>query len=120
MSYAPDLPRATLRWTGTTAEIALCGELDLAFADRLAGKLTMAFGTCPETLVVDLTAVSFLDSTCVGLIIDTHRRAVATGTRLVLIRPSGPARRALDLCAVDQVITCVDEAATAQTTEAAA
>jgi anti-anti-sigma factor len=109
VSYATDLPHAALRWAGTTAEIKLSGELDLAFAEDLTDKLTLALGTCPEALVVDLTRVSFLDSTCVAFLPAAHRRAIAAGTRMVVVRPAGPTRQVLDLCELDQIISCVDE-----------
>jgi anti-sigma B factor antagonist len=120
MSYAADLPHATLRWAGTTAEIELSGEVDVAFADQLKGKLTLALRTCPEVLIFDLARVSFLDSTCVAFLVNAHHRALRAGTRMAVIPPTGPARQTLDLCGIGHILSFVDEAASLQSTATAA
>jgi anti-anti-sigma factor len=91
-----DIPttRIEVRPLGTTTEIGVIGELDIASAGELARAIQDALGRGPETLLVDLCDVSFLDSSALHVLIKTHHCARSAGAALVVLRPSGPADRA--------------------------
>ena len=79
--------------TGTTAEVALTGELDIStYADARA-RLAAAEQSAPELLVVDLAGLRFVDSTGVRLILSADQRAREAGRRLALRLGDGSARR---------------------------
>lgn len=71
-----------------TAVVALTGEIDIAAAPAVRQTLERA---CEQgsALVVDLSLVSFIDSTALGVLIGVHKRCAATGTpmRLVVSEP---------------------------------
>ena len=79
--------------TGTTAEVALSGELDISTYEDARARLAEAERTAPELLVVDLAGLRFVDSTGVRLILSADERAREAGRRLALRLGDGPARR---------------------------
>lgn len=67
----------------------LRGELDLASVDRFeqtAGTAEIVYG--PQ-MVVDLTALSFIDSVGLGTLARMHRRLARSGGSLTVIVPPG-------------------------------
>jgi anti-anti-sigma factor len=77
--------------------VTATGELDAYVAPELAAALDRAGG---DALVADLTAISFLDSTALGLLVRTVRdRGVSGKTRVVL--PQGTARRIFEITRLD-------------------
>ncbi len=79
--------------TGTTAEVALSGELDISTYEDALAQLAAAERSAPELLVVDLAGLRFVDSTGVRLILSADERARETGRRLALRLGDGSARR---------------------------
>ena len=51
---------------------------------------------------------AFLDSTGLGVLVSTRRRAVAEGTALVVARPQRIVKNALSLARVDSVVDVYD------------
>jgi anti-anti-sigma factor len=76
--------------------VTAAGELDAYVAPELAAALDQAGG---GALVADLTAVSFLDSTALGLLVRTVRDRASGKTRVVL--PQGTARRIFEITTLD-------------------
>ena len=79
--------------TGTTAEVALSGELDISTYEDALAQLAAAERSAPELLVVDLAGLRFVDSTGVRLILSADERAREAGRRLALRLGDGLARR---------------------------
>ena len=72
------------------------GELRLALAERLPATAS--------GLVLDLSDVSYLDSSGIQLLFDLGRRLAARRQGIRLVVPeSAPMRRVLELCAVESV-----------------
>jgi anti-anti-sigma factor len=96
---------AHLWWTATASECVahLSGEIDLANAGDLFGAIRAGWrGTGP--LTVDLTSVSFLDSTGIAELVQLAGAAVLR----VVCRPDSAPRRVLAITGVDLVMTVVD------------
>ena len=68
------------RWT-----VTVTGELDLDSGPRLREHLAAAIGRCPHVLAVDLTGVSFCDSSGMQSLLATLRRSRLLDKRLVLV-----------------------------------
>jgi anti-anti-sigma factor len=83
---------------GTTRVIEVTGELDIASAAVLEQPLAEGFAHGMEMVVVDFTAVGFMDSTAVQLLVRAAARAQQHGVRLLVIKPDGPAAQVLDMC----------------------
>jgi len=86
---------------GTTT-LVISGEIDLACADELREQLYAITATGSSTGVVDLSGVTFLDSSGLGVLIAAKKRAVATDTDLVLDHPSAACRSVLSVSGADQ------------------
>ena len=80
------------------------GELDMASAPRLGRVLNAALDQGASAVALDLTELTFLDSTGVRVLISAHRRAADQGCAFTLSAPTRSVRRALHLTGVDQVL----------------
>jgi anti-sigma B factor antagonist len=87
------------------------GELD-AFA---AGDISAAFEETEAALrlVADLSAVSFLDSTALGLIVRGVREIGDRGGRALVVLPRSTARRIFEITTLDRVLPISESAAAA-------
>jgi anti-sigma B factor antagonist len=100
-----------VRRHGTTITLDVSGELDIGSAPQLEAAAAGAVDSGPKRLVVDLRAVTFLDSTALGVLIATANRAERIGTSLFVVRPAGPARQIFALCGVDDLFAEVEPGA---------
>jgi anti-sigma B factor antagonist len=74
---------------------ALHGELDMASAGGLADALVEVAGS---TVVVDLSDLTFMDSTGISALVVTRNRILTDGRgQMVITRPRGIVRRALEV-----------------------
>ncbi len=79
------------------------GEVDLANADELVDVVaTFLESDAPPVLVLDLSGVTFMDSTGFERLYTGMRRIEAAGRRLTLRSPSAPVLRVLDLLQMTQ------------------
>jgi anti-anti-sigma factor len=78
------------------------GEVDAFVAD----DLTAAFEQAVEDrrIVADFTAVSFLDSTALGLLVRVVREVDDSGGDIRVVLPEGTARRIFELTTLDRVL----------------
>jgi stage II sporulation protein AA (anti-sigma F factor antagonist) len=88
--------------------IALAGEMDLANAADVERELVRAEATNPARLVIDLSELTFMDSTGIRLLITAHARSRTDGDRLVLIRPPARVLRVLTIAGVDELLPFAD------------
>jgi len=80
------------------------GEIDSSNASDLRLALADRLPSASEALVLDLTAVTYLDSAGVHLLFDLGRRLAARRQAIRLVVPQGtPTRRVLELCAIEGV-----------------
>jgi anti-sigma B factor antagonist len=80
--------------------ISPAGELDLATAPVLERRIAELIQAGRQRLVVDLRAVTFIDSTGIHALVNAHQSARRAGRTLSII-PGGPAiRRTFDLVGV--------------------
>jgi anti-sigma B factor antagonist len=75
------------------------GEIDIATVPLLRAKLESSVAR-GDVMLVDLTGVTFMDSTGLGLLLDVHQRLESASRRWAIACPEGPARL---LCAVTGV-----------------
>ena len=60
--------------------------------------------TGEDQLIVDLGAVSFLDSTALGVVVRTIRAVDERRDRARIVLPTGPARRIFEITTLDRVL----------------
>jgi anti-anti-sigma factor len=77
--------------------IALTGEFDLNEVARVNRELRRAEATDARQIVLDLTGLTFMDSSGIRLIVEAQARSRAAGNRLMLTCGPGPVQRLFDL-----------------------
>jgi anti-anti-sigma factor len=70
---------------GGSAEVLVRGELDLAGAPELDAALASADGARVGDLVLDLTGVTFIDSSGIRCVLDAYHRSRARGVDMRII-----------------------------------
>ncbi|GAB3827190.1 STAS domain-containing protein [Dactylosporangium cerinum] len=92
------------------------GELDVSTAPQLRQTITSALDDGGEKVIVDLSAVTFMDSTTLGVLIGAHNRVRERGGALGLVCPDDKIRRVFRITGLDNVFALFDtvpDAATA-------
>jgi anti-sigma B factor antagonist len=87
---------------GTTRVVVVRGEVDLSSVEKVRRSLDRALAASPETVVLDLSAVTFCDSSGARVVVGAHRRAIEQGCHLVVVRPDGHAWRTFEICQLDR------------------
>jgi anti-sigma B factor antagonist len=80
------------------------GELDLAAAPALRAALRRALHVADQGVRVDLSAVTFLDSTALAALVETWREAEATEMSFCVDRAAPNVRRVLEITRLDSLI----------------
>ncbi len=97
----------TFSAAGETLYAYLAGEIDHDAAQSLRLQLDDALIRCaPQTLILDLGGVGFMDSSGIGLILGRQRCARTLGTELRLQHAPGQLQKVLQLAG----IPCTDPA----------
>ena len=89
------------------------GRLDGSQANRLRAQLVQELGVGPRQVVVDLSAVDFIDSMGIGLLAVLAKHARAAGGEVVLCNVQAPVRRSLEVTHMHQVFDIFDDHAAA-------
>jgi anti-sigma B factor antagonist len=84
------------------AIVTVTGELDLARCIKLAPELNAALRSAARAIVIDLEAVSLVDSSGIALLLNAFRHLDHTGRQLAIACPMGSPRRAFELTALDR------------------
>jgi anti-anti-sigma factor len=91
--------------------VALVGELDLSTVAKVQEELRRIEASAPATLVVDLSKLTFLDSTGLRCIVTADERARAEGRRIVIVRGPDPVQRVFAITRLEERLEMVDDAA---------
>jgi anti-sigma B factor antagonist len=81
--------------------VSLAGELDLYNAQTVREALLECCAESPERLIVDLSAVKFIDSTALGVLIEARTR-MSNRRGFMLASPGLETRRALEISGLDR------------------
>ena len=85
------------------ALITLRGEVDIYTAPRFKERLLAVLDGGALGLVIDLSAVTFIDSTALGVLIGGVRRMHDAGGKMALVVASRPVERVLNITGLDRV-----------------
>lgn len=91
----------------------LRGEIDAAAERAVSQTLMDALGPHQANLVVDLSAVRFLDSAGFRALLRARDRAVRLGGRMVIACPRGPVRERLTMLGAEHKMPIVPDVGTA-------
>jgi anti-sigma B factor antagonist len=82
--------------------VVASGEIDIAATPRLSTVLAMAATRPGGRVVLDLSEVTFIDSTALGTILKAAAQFDESGTLLAVVVPDGPVRRLLAMTNLTQ------------------
>ncbi|HEX3329530.1 MAG TPA: STAS domain-containing protein [Gaiellales bacterium] len=105
-STSPPRGQITTERHGAMRIVSFRGEHDLATAD-LARELLDETREHAETIVVDLTAVTFIDSTIVGVLVNAYQADTPSKIRIVVARHTQP-RDMLTMTGLNTVLPLYD------------
>jgi anti-anti-sigma factor len=89
--------------------IRLTGELDISTADSLERRLAELEEAGPQTIVLDLSDLAFMDSTGLRLIVTADLRMRADRRRLRLVRGPEAVQRVFRLALLEERLSFLDE-----------
>lgn len=85
-------------------ELAVSGEIDLSTAGDLRTAVNAELDGHAGRVVLDMAAVSFIDSSGLNALIEVHQALGDRGGSLVVRSPSQAVRRLFEITALDRVI----------------
>jgi anti-sigma B factor antagonist len=98
---------------GDTHLIAAAGELDISATSELSAIFAMAAAGPQPSVVLDLTAVSFIDSSAISTILRAAQQLEGAGKRMHIVAAEGPVRRLLEITGAAQRFSVHDTRETA-------
>jgi anti-sigma B factor antagonist len=82
--------------------VAIAGELDIGTAPRLQRAFTSSAVIESDAVLVDLSNVTFIDSTGLSLLLTLDQELRGRGGRLAIASPAGAARLLFDVTGIDE------------------
>ena len=89
--------------------VSLRGELDLSTVGKVQDELRRAEASAPALLVLDLSKLTFLDSTGLRCLVTADERAREEGRRLVIVRGPEPVQRVFSITRLEERLDMVDD-----------
>ena len=102
------LLRVDIEDRGDHAVITAAGEIDAATADTLATAVSGALADGYPKVLVDFAGVTFIDSTGLGVLVKSHRSAVAAGAVFAVVHPTPQTRKLIRVLGLDQLLRIYD------------
>ena len=92
-----------------TMTIVLNGDIDHHSSKRVRAKIdSEIFMVRPKNIVLDLSKVSFMDSSGLGLIFGRYTKAGEIGCDFKLTSPNEKVKKILDLAGVERIIGVIE------------
>jgi anti-anti-sigma factor len=89
--------------------LVMQGELDLSAKDRYEEELRKLADESFESLVVDLSGLTFIDSTGIKLLLGTLRDSEQDGLKVSFVKPVGPVKSLLETTGVADQLPLIDK-----------
>jgi anti-anti-sigma factor len=89
--------------------VALVGELDLSTVAKVQDELRRVEASSPPTMVVDLSKLTFLDSTGLRCLVTADERGREAGRRVVIVRGPEPVQRVFSITRLEERLDMVDD-----------
>jgi anti-sigma B factor antagonist len=90
--------------TRELAIVSLSGELDLYTAERVRVAVDEAGAVGADNVIVDLSEISFIDSTALGVLVQETKRLEGRGHSLVLVTNDPRTLRVFEVTGLDRVL----------------
>jgi anti-anti-sigma factor len=92
---------------GTTTTIAVDGEWDLTELQASRAAIRAVLEGCPECIVLDLSQLSFIDSTGLHIAVELHKRCTQQNVRLVIVPGPRAVQRIFEICRLTELLPFV-------------
>jgi anti-anti-sigma factor len=90
--------------------LTLTGEFDLAGVQQFQDAIAKAEADHPKTLVIDMSSLSFMDSSGLRALVMADERARAAERRLAIVPGPPQVRRVFEITQLEQRLDLVDDA----------
>jgi anti-sigma B factor antagonist len=90
--------------------VALKGELDLSTVGKVQDELSRVESSSPPVVVLDLSKLTFLDSTGLRCLVTADERAREAGRRVVIVRGPEAVQRVFSITRLEERLEMVDDA----------
>ena len=99
-----EFPQAVrdIRYSDGAAVVKLAGEIDMSHSPGVHQALVEILENRPTRLVIDLTDVSYMDSSGVGILVDALRRVRVSSAKLALVAVAPRVLSVLQITKLDQ------------------
>ena len=94
------------------AHVVLRGELDLSTVNKVQEALRQVEADSPPVVILDLSKLTFLDSTGLRCLVTADQRARDADRRVVLVRGPDPVQRVFSITRLEERLEMVDDAST--------
>ena len=84
--------------------VTLVGEADFTGSQTLHGVLDAETGKKPGLLIIDMSALRYIDSAALQAIVGANLAQARNGGRLALVNPHDNVARVLQITEVDQMV----------------
>jgi len=98
-----------LELSDNTVQLSLDGRLDLEGTQSVEQKFSFAATTRSLGVIVDLSAVTFLASIGIRMLLTAARAQASRGGKLVLAAPQVPVRKVLEAAGIDQLVPILND-----------
>lgn len=89
--------------------VVLTGEFDLSVVPRVEDELARVEAERPPQLVLDLSGLTFMDSSGLRAVVTADERARRQGRRFTVVNGPEPVRRVFQITKVDEIVELVDD-----------
>jgi anti-sigma B factor antagonist len=93
---------------GSTETLYVAGELDVATGPALERTVAGTLDGQGGEFRLDISALTFMDSTGADALLRVHKRVESLGRRLVVVSPTGTVRRVFELMGLYSVLDVQD------------
>lgn len=88
------------RQASTAVTVFVAGEVDVSCADELRGALDDALASAAEEVIVDISELSYIDSTGIGVLVGVVHRGEEQGKRVRIAHPQRNVERVLAMLGI--------------------
>jgi anti-sigma B factor antagonist len=108
-----EILEVTTKDSGEQVTVSLKGELDLSSVGKVQAELQRVEAEGPSLLILDLSNLTFLDSTGLRAVVTADERARENGRRFVIVRGPDAVQRVFSITRLEERLEIVDDASSA-------
>ena len=93
------------KFEGNSLIVSICGEIDHHSAKDIRARVdAVIMSSQPKTIALDLSGISFMDSSGLGLIMGRYALASELGAEIFVLKPTDAVARIILLAGLDKIV----------------